>query len=63
MESLFATPQTEALVPRIREFVLNELVPLETTEHLTGNFSKVAKILDQKRELVKRAGLWGLQHS
>jgi acyl-CoA dehydrogenase len=63
MEPLFATPQTEALVPRIREFVLNELVPLETTEHLTGNFSKVAAILDQKRELVKKAGLWGLQHS
>ncbi len=63
MEPLFATSQTEALVPRIREFVLTELVPLETTEHLTGNFSTVARILDQKRELVRKAGLWGLQHS
>lgn len=63
MESLFATSQTEALVPRIREFVLTELVPLETTEHLTGNFSTVARVLDQKRELVRKAGLWGLQHS
>ncbi len=63
METLFATSQTEALVPRIREFVLTELVPLETTEHLTGNFSTVARILDQKRELVRKAGLWGLQHS
>ncbi|MGF7216663.1 alkylation response protein AidB-like acyl-CoA dehydrogenase [Spirosoma lacussanchae] len=63
MEPLFATDQTKALVPRIREFVLNELVPLETSEHLTGNFSKVAAILDQKRELVRKAGLWGLQHS
>lgn len=63
MEPLFATPQTEALAPRIREFVLNELVPLETTEHLTGNFSIVARVLDQKRELVRKAGLWGLQHS
>lgn len=63
MEPLFATPQTEALAPRIREFVLNELMPLETTEHLTGNFSIVARVLDQKRELVRKAGLWGLQHS
>ena len=63
MEPLFATPRTEALVPRIREFVLNELVPLETTDHLTGNFSTVARLLDQKRELVRKAGLWGLQHS
>ena len=62
MEPLFATDQTRALVPRIREFILNELVPLESTDHLTGNFSKVAKILDQKRELVRKAGLWGLQH-
>lgn len=62
METLFATAQTEALLPRIRDFVQNELVPLETAEHLTGNFSKVAAILDQKRELVRRAGLWGLQH-
>ncbi|QJD78249.1 acyl-CoA dehydrogenase family protein [Spirosoma rhododendri] len=63
MEPLFATRQTEALVPRIREFVLNELVPLETTDYLTGNFSTVARVLDQKRELVRKAGLWGLQHS
>ncbi|RYF50016.1 MAG: acyl-CoA dehydrogenase, partial [Cytophagaceae bacterium] len=63
MEPLFATPQTEALAPRIREFVLNELVPLETTKHLTGNFSTVARVLDQKRALVRKAGLWGLQHS
>jgi alkylation response protein AidB-like acyl-CoA dehydrogenase len=63
MEPLFATSQTEALVPRIREFILTELVPLETTEYLTGNFSTVATALDQKRELVRKAGLWGLQHS
>ncbi len=63
MEPLFATSQTEALVPRIREFVLTELVPLETTDHLTGTFSTVARVLDQKRELVRKAGLWGLQHS
>ncbi len=63
MEPIFATDHTRALVPRIREFIETELIPLETADHLTGNFSKVAKILDQKRELVRRAGLWGLQHS
>lgn len=63
MEPIFATDHTRELIPRIREFIENEIIPLETAEHLTGNFSKVAKILDQKRELVKQAGLWGLQHS
>ncbi len=63
MEPLFATDHIRELIPRIREFIQHEIIPLETAEHLTGNFSKVAKILDQKRELVKKAGLWGLQHS
>lgn len=61
MENLFATDHTRALLPRIREFVQAELYPLETPEHLTGKFSTVAKLLDEKRELVKKAGLWGLQ--
>lgn len=63
MEAIFATDHTRELVPRIREFIHTHLVPLETGEYLTGNFSKVAAILDQKRELVRQAGLWGLQHS
>ncbi|HEV7349114.1 acyl-CoA dehydrogenase family protein [Telluribacter sp.] len=63
MEEIFATEKTRNLVPRIQEFVQNELVPLETAEHLTGNFSKVARQLDEKRELVKKAGLWNLQWS
>lgn len=63
MEPIFATDHTRALIPRIRDFIQNEIIPLETTEHLTGNFSKVARLLDEKRELVKKAGLWGLQHS
>jgi acyl-CoA dehydrogenase len=62
MEAIFATDHTRELIPRIREFIQNEIIPLETTDHLTGNFSKVAAILDQKRELVRKAGLWGLQH-
>ncbi|MES2796552.1 MAG: acyl-CoA dehydrogenase family protein [Bacteroidota bacterium] len=62
-ETLFATDKTNSLLPRIKEFLVKEIYPLETSENLTGLFSKVAKILDQKRELVKKAGLWGLQHS
>ena len=63
MEPIFATDHTRELIPRIRDFIQNEIIPLETAEHLTGNFSKVARILDEKRELVRRSGLWGLQHS
>lgn len=61
MENLFATDHTRALLPRLRDFVETELYPLEISDYLTGRFSNVAKILDQKRELVKKAGLWGLQ--
>ncbi|GAB3912080.1 acyl-CoA dehydrogenase [Larkinella knui] len=62
MEDLFATDRIRDLMPRIRDFIETEIIPLETAEHLTGPFSTVAAILDQKRELVKKAGLWGLQH-
>jgi acyl-CoA dehydrogenase len=62
MEDLFATDRIRDLMPRIRTFIETEIIPLETADHLTGPFSNVAAILDQKRELVKKAGLWGLQH-
>jgi acyl-CoA dehydrogenase len=62
-ETLFATEKTASLLPKIKEFLVKEIYPLETAENMTGLFSKVAKILDQKRELVKKAGLWGLQHT
>jgi len=60
MEDLFATERTRTLLPHVREFVQNELHPLETTENLTHNFSHIEPILQQKRQLVKKAGLWGL---
>jgi acyl-CoA dehydrogenase len=59
---IFATEKTKQLLPQIKAFIETELFPLETAEYLTGKFSKVAKILDKKRILVKKAGLWGLQH-
>ncbi|RRA98827.1 acyl-CoA dehydrogenase family protein [Larkinella rosea] len=61
MEDLFATDRTRPLIPRIRDFIETELIPLETADYLTGPFSNVANMLDQKRELVKKLGLWGLQ--
>jgi acyl-CoA dehydrogenase len=63
MESLFLTEKTKTLLPKVKEFVENELIPLETVEYLSGKFSKVEPILRGKRELVKKAGLWGLQHN
>ena len=62
MNSIFATEKTLNLLPKIKEFVANELYPLETPEHLAGKFTKTIKILKKKRELVKKANLWGLQH-
>jgi acyl-CoA dehydrogenase len=60
---MFETEKVNQLLPRIKAFIAEELIPLEKTEYITGNFSKVAKVLDQKRELVKQLGLWGLQLS
>lgn len=60
MESLFATERIQDLLPRIQEFVQQELYPLETTENLTHDFSHIEPTLHQKRQLVKKAGLWGL---
>jgi acyl-CoA dehydrogenase len=62
MENLFATDKIVDLLPRINDFVKNELIPLETTEALTKPFSRIEKVLNKKRALVKKAGLWGLQH-
>ena len=47
------------LLPRVRKFVDEEVIPLEKL--LIGRpWAEVAPLLDQKREVVKKAGLWGL---
>lgn len=59
MEPLFATENTEALLPKIQAFVETELLPLEAA----FSFQKVGEItflLNEKREKVKELGLWGL---
>lgn len=62
MEALFLTDKTKELLPIIRTFVEKELFPLETASNLCGRFSTLAPILNEKRSLVKKLGLWGLQH-
>ncbi|MFN8348029.1 MAG: acyl-CoA dehydrogenase family protein [Spirosomataceae bacterium] len=60
MESLFVTERIKTLLPKIKTFIENELYPLETPEYLAHDFSHAEPILQQKRQLVKKAGLWGL---
>ena len=60
MESLFATKRLRSLLPQIQEFVETELYPLETTENLTQDFSRIEPTLLAKRKRVKEAGLWGM---
>ena len=63
METLFITDKLKDLLPKIKAFVETELYPLETTDNLAHNFSFVEPILQEKRALVKKAGLWGLHLS
>ena len=62
METIFTTERVRPLLARVREFVETELIPLEEgfSHHKLGT---LIPILDQKRELVKAAGLWGLHLS
>lgn len=60
MESLFVTERIKKLLPKIKTFIESELYPLETPEYLSHDFSHVEPILQQKRQLVKKTGLWGL---
>lgn len=62
METIFTTERVRPLLGRVREFVETELIPLEAgfSHH---NLGAIIPILDQKREQVKAAGLWGLHLS
>ncbi|GAB4017779.1 acyl-CoA dehydrogenase family protein [Spirosoma koreense] len=59
METIFTTERLRPLLARVHEFVQTELIPLEAgfSHH---NLKAIIPILDQKRALVKAAGLWGL---
>ena len=62
METIFTTDRVRPLLARVRDFVQTELIPLEagfSHQHLGA----IIPVLDQKRQQVKAAGLWGLHLS
>jgi len=59
MEAIFVTEKLKELLPTIRQFVIDELIPLEKDHH-TRPFKKTEIILQEKREKVKALGLWNL---
>ncbi|ADB37442.1 acyl-CoA dehydrogenase family protein [Spirosoma linguale] len=62
METIFTTERVRPLLAQVRQFVETELIPLEDGfSH--QNIRAILPILDQKRQQVKDAGLWGLHLS
>ena len=59
MPTIFHTECLDNLLPRVRAFVENELLPLEAT-FLQQPLPTIFPLLDAKREQVKAARLWGL---
>ncbi len=59
MEKIFATTRLAELLPHVKSFVKSELLPLEAGHH-SRSAEETYKLLDEKREKVKVAGLWGL---
>ena len=62
METIFTTERVRPILAQVRAFVINELMPLEA-EFSHHNLEKTIPLLDEKRKLVKAAGLWGLHLS
>ncbi len=59
MTDLFLTPRLKELLPKIKDFLETEVMPLEY-EFLNGSFHEVAKKLEAKREKLKQLGLYGV---
>ena len=59
MEKIFATDRLREVLPKVKAFVQDELLPLEIGHH-TRTVEETYALLDGKREKVKAAGLWGL---
>lgn len=59
MDTIFTTERVKPVLARVRHFVEIELIPLEA-DFSHHNLGVIIPILDQKREAVKAAGLWGL---
>lgn len=63
MSNVFSTDKVRQLQPRIRDFVHDELLPLEEAGGLHRPFAELEQWLQKKRAAAKAAGLWGLQWS
>lgn len=59
MESIFTTEKIKSLLPAIQAFVEDELIPLET-QFSFHQAEIILTALNEKREKVKKMGLWGL---
>jgi alkylation response protein AidB-like acyl-CoA dehydrogenase len=57
MNHLFITERLREILPQIREFVKEELYPLEN-QFLSQSFRSLEPLLQEKRNQVKKAGLW-----
>lgn len=59
METIFTTDRVRPLLEKVRHFVQTELIPLEKgfSHH---QLDELIPLLEQKRQQVKAAGLWGL---
>ncbi len=62
METIFTTERVRPLLKQVRDFVHNELIPLEA-DFSHHNVKAMLPVLEQKRQMVKAAGLWGLHLS
>jgi len=54
---LFSSTKLEAVLPKIKNILQNQIIPLEQ-DFLVHNFSKVKPKLKKIRQLVKKEGLW-----
>jgi len=57
MIDIFTSDKLKVLYPKVKSFVEKELYPIEM-ELLKQPFNDAEKILQQKRELAKKDGLW-----
>lgn len=51
-------PHVQTLMDKIREFVYEELIPLENSRLYGGHFGELLPVLREKREKVKSLGWW-----
>jgi hypothetical protein len=51
-------PHIQVLMREMREFVYEELIPLENSRLYGGHFGELLPILQEKRAMVKARGWW-----